>query len=307
MKAFPGINFIMGSNKLPSLEGYWSTDKCIGNERIQNVMTRTRFQSILQNLHFSNNNSDNKTDKSYKICPVIEHPNKVFAENLWNSPFQSVDEHMCKFLGRSSMKQYIKNKSFKWDFKYWYRCDSETGYIYHLELYQERKEKRELNLGSSVVLDFCQVLKDTYCHMFFDNFFNSPTLIQKLHDNGLCGFGTAHSGRINMSQMKKDKEMKQGGYQCKFCNHIACIKWYDKSVMLLGSHFEEITSISTVQRRLKGSSSKIPINCPNCMKLYKTWLDTSITFANFLGDKMAMYCMLPSREREKNICHVFIM
>ena len=47
MKAFPGINFIMGSNKLPSLEGYWSTDKCIGNERIQNVMTRTRFQSIL--------------------------------------------------------------------------------------------------------------------------------------------------------------------------------------------------------------------------------------------------------------------
>ena len=270
MKAFPGINFIMGSNKLPSLEGYWSTDKCIGNERIQNVMTRTRFQSILQNLHFSNNNSDNKTDKSYKICPVIKHPNKVFAENLWNSPFQSVDEHMCKFLGRSSMKQYIKNKSFKWDFKYWYRCDSETGYIYHLELYQERKEKRELNLGSSVVLDFCQVLKDTYCHMFFDNFFNSPTLIQKLHDNGLCGFGTAHSGRINMSQMKKDKEMKQGGYQCKFCNHIACIKWYDKSVMLLGSHFEEITSISTVQRRLKGSSSKIPINCPNCMKLYNS-------------------------------------
>ena len=33
------------------------------------------------------------------------------------------------------------------------------------------------------------------------------------------------------------------------------IKWYDnKSVMLLGSHLEEITSISTVQRRLKGSS-----------------------------------------------------
>ena len=137
MNAFPGINFIMGSNKLPSLEGYWSTDKCIGNERIQNVMTRTRFQSILQNLHFSNNNSDNKTDQSYKICPAIEHPNKVFAENLWNSPFQSVDEHMCKFLGRLSMKQYIKNKSFKWDFKYWYRCDSETGYIYLLELYQE--------------------------------------------------------------------------------------------------------------------------------------------------------------------------
>ena len=63
MKAFLGINFIMGINKLPSLEDYWSTDKCTGNEKIQNVMTRTRFQTILQNLHFSSNDNDDKTDK----------------------------------------------------------------------------------------------------------------------------------------------------------------------------------------------------------------------------------------------------
>ena len=37
----------------------------------------------------------------------------------------------------------------------WYRCDSLTGYIYQLEQYQGRKEKRELSLGSSVVLDLC--------------------------------------------------------------------------------------------------------------------------------------------------------
>ena len=43
MKAFLGINFIMDINKLPSLEDYLSTDKCIGNEKIQNVMTRARF------------------------------------------------------------------------------------------------------------------------------------------------------------------------------------------------------------------------------------------------------------------------
>ena len=76
-------------------------------------MIRTSFQSILQNLQFSNNNNDDKIDKSYKIHPVIEHLNKVFAETLSNSPFQSVDEHMCKFKGRSSMKQYIKNKLIK--------------------------------------------------------------------------------------------------------------------------------------------------------------------------------------------------
>ena len=146
---------------------------------------------------------------------------------------------MCKFKGRSSIKQYIKNHPIKWGFKCWYRCDRETIYVSQLELYQGWKEKREFNLGLSVVLDSCQFLKDTYCHVFFDNFFNSLTLIQKLHDNGLYGLGTARTNRINMLQMKKDKEMKRGDYQCKFYNHIACIKWYDnKPVMLLGSRLE---------------------------------------------------------------------
>ena len=70
-----------------------------------------------------------------------------------------------------------------------------------------------------------QVLKDTYWRVFFDNFFKGPTLIQKLHDNGLYGLCRAGSNRINMPQMKKDKEMKQGQYQCNFYNHMACIKW----------------------------------------------------------------------------------
>ena len=270
MKAFLGINFIMSINKLPSLEDYWSTDKSIGNEKIQNVFTRTRFQSILQNLHFSNNNNYNKTDKLYKIRPVIEHLNKVFAESLSNSPFQSVDEHMCKFKGRSSMKQYLKNKPIKWGFKYWYRCDSEAGHVYQLEFYQGWKEKKELNLGSIVVLDLPQVLEYTYCHVFFDNFFNSITLIQQLHDNGLYGLGIARFDTINILQMTKDKEMKRRDYQYKFYNHIACIKWYDnKSVMLLGSHGRNKFYID-MQRRLKGSSSKIPVNCPNGIKLYNS-------------------------------------
>ena len=187
MKAFLGINFIMGINRLPSFEDCWSTDKYIRNKKIKNFMTRARFQSILENLHSSNNDNDNKTDKSYNIHPVIKHLNKVFTKSLSNSPFQSVEEHICKFKGRSSIKQYIKNKPIMWGLKYWYRCDSETGYVYQLELYRERREKRELNLGSVVVRDLCQLLKDTYCLMFFDNFFSSPTLIQKLHNNGLYG------------------------------------------------------------------------------------------------------------------------
>ena len=75
MKVFLRIKFIMGINMLPSLEDYWSTGKCIRNKKIQNIMTRARFWLILQNLHFSNNDNDDKIDKSYKICHLIKHLN----------------------------------------------------------------------------------------------------------------------------------------------------------------------------------------------------------------------------------------
>ena len=39
------------------------------------------------------------------------------------------------------MKQYRKNKPIKLGFKPWYRCDSETGHVYQIELYQGLKEK----------------------------------------------------------------------------------------------------------------------------------------------------------------------
>ena len=40
-------------------------------------MTRNRFINILQILHFTNNQTADKSDKAYKICIVIDHLNKV--------------------------------------------------------------------------------------------------------------------------------------------------------------------------------------------------------------------------------------
>ena len=66
VKAFLGINYFMGINKLPSIASYWEVDQYIGNDGIKNVMTLQRFQDILQNLHFANNEDDDKSDKGKK-------------------------------------------------------------------------------------------------------------------------------------------------------------------------------------------------------------------------------------------------
>ena len=85
--------------------------------------------------------------------------------------------------------------------------------ILSIRIAPRAKGEKGTILDWSVVLDLWKVLKDTYCHVFFNNFFNSTTLIQKLHDNRLYGLGTACSNKINKPQMKKDKKMKRGDWK----------------------------------------------------------------------------------------------
>ena len=89
----------------------------------------TVFCEILQNLHFVDNRKDDKTDKVFKMGPVIEHLNSKLLEVLSNDSDQSIDKYMVKFKGRSEMKQYIKSKSIKCGFKFWFHCFSKSVYL----------------------------------------------------------------------------------------------------------------------------------------------------------------------------------
>ena len=124
LKAFLGINFVMTINKLAKIAEYWRVNNLIGNDGIQNTVIQNRFCEILQNLHFADNRKDDKTDKAFKMRPVIDYLNSKFSEVLSNDSEQSIDEHMVKFKGRSGMKQYIKSKPIKWGFKFWFCCSS---------------------------------------------------------------------------------------------------------------------------------------------------------------------------------------
>ena len=48
-----GIKYIMSIRKPPTVKSYWECGQFIGNEAIRNVMGRSRFEDILQNLHFA--------------------------------------------------------------------------------------------------------------------------------------------------------------------------------------------------------------------------------------------------------------
>lgn len=269
IRAFLGINYIMAINRLPTIEHYWSVDSFIGNAAIRDVMTRNRFKDILRNLHFSNNQTADLTDKANKVRQVMNHLNKAFAAAMSNSSRQSVDEHMVKFKGKSSMKQYIKSKPIKWGFKFWFRCDSKSGYLYEFDLYLGRKESTEYGLGESVVINLINSLKGTYCNLFFDNFFSSPLLVKTLFDNNIYSIGTVRANRKNMPKFIPDKAMKRGDCEFQSSHDVISCKWMDnKAVTLIGSCVEEIDTMGTVLRREKGASNKKTIPCPNIVKEY---------------------------------------
>ena len=78
IRKFLGINYIMSISKLPNLKYYWSVDSYFSNEGVRNAVTRNRFMKILQNIHFADNQTANKSEKAYKIRMVIRHLNKAF-------------------------------------------------------------------------------------------------------------------------------------------------------------------------------------------------------------------------------------
>ena len=58
MRAFVGMNILMGINKLPEYDMYWSSNSFLGNIGIQNIMTCNRFQKLCQYFHVSDHETE---------------------------------------------------------------------------------------------------------------------------------------------------------------------------------------------------------------------------------------------------------
>ena len=75
IKAFLGINIIMGIDQKPALTHYWSTDPYLGNQGIQSVMPRERFEALNRYLHLNDSEQmpgrdDPAYDPLYKISSI---------------------------------------------------------------------------------------------------------------------------------------------------------------------------------------------------------------------------------------------
>ena len=96
----------MGIVRLPKINDYLRND--LRYAQIAEKMSRNRFRLIHRTLHFFDNTTSDETklDRVWKLRPWIEKLNKNCSVIICEE-FQSVDEIMAPFKGRSILRMYL--------------------------------------------------------------------------------------------------------------------------------------------------------------------------------------------------------
>ena len=140
IKAFMGINIIMGIAKLPQVALYWSSDDYFGNQGIKKVMSKNRFEEIGSYLHFNDSSVEPARgtlgfDCLYKIRPIFNSILGNCQTKFKPTKNLSADEGMIGFRGRLSFRQYMPAKPTKYGIKVWMAADSSNGYVLNFDVY----------------------------------------------------------------------------------------------------------------------------------------------------------------------------
>ena len=93
MRKFLGLIILMGQVKKENIRNYWSTDPTISTPIFNHTMSRNRFDSIWQALHFSYNSQQVEHSGGYsKFDPCMN----IFFRNLGQYTAQNKNCHLMK-------------------------------------------------------------------------------------------------------------------------------------------------------------------------------------------------------------------
>ena len=85
-------------------------------------------------------------------------------------------------------------------------------------------------------------------------------MVERLFDKEIYCLGTVRSDRKNIAIMRKDKDMKRVNIDFQYANNVVAVKWFDnRAVTMVGTCLEECNKVSSVSRKIKGQSAKIPV------------------------------------------------
>jgi len=226
-------------------------------------------------------------DKLFKIRPLLNLLNELFATSFNPPRNLSVDEMMVAFKGRSSLKQYIANKPIKRGFRLWSLCSSD-GYVLNFDVYVGAVDvEQEDSLGSRVVLSLMKGFNQKGHVVFADRFFSSPALAEELLEYGTFFTGTLKKGRKGFPKTLEPVP-RRGDYSWRMKeNGLLAGIWKDsKDVPFISTSEPPVSNpMPTCRRRIKNQIATLPI--PPAIRTYnanKAGVD--------IADQRRSYCHL---------------
>ena len=250
---------------------------------IADHMARNRFQKLMSHVHFVNNlevNEEEKTDKLWRLRPWLDSLQNSLKK-LPQEEHSSVDEVMVPFKGRSSVKQYMRNKPHKWGFKLWGRAGA-SGTLYEFDVYQgasgQQSKPGQLSKTSEVVLSMTHNVPDGQnFKLFADNLFTSLNLVKRLKYRGSYYVGTVRMNRLKECQLSSEKEMKQAGRGAvdslvETKSGCVVVRWFDNRTVDLLSSYIGPESLTKVKRYDKRQKSMISVECPAVVIEYNKFM-----------------------------------
>ncbi|KAL1245631.1 PiggyBac transposable element-derived protein [Trichinella spiralis] len=128
----------------------------------------------------------------------------IFHEQL------SIDEGMVPYYGHHSCKMFIRSKPVRFGYKIW-TMSSANGYPYALKIYAGKDERKKSEpLGMKVIEEMISVLERPVKHeLYFNNFFASYDLLEKLSDKMIRATGTIRNSRTRKIPIMPVDEMER--------------------------------------------------------------------------------------------------
>lgn len=268
MLIFFGVSLIMCYNRVPYLATYWSKNESFGNAVIKKSISRDRYSILASKLYFAMPEKPADASKTYYIDHLINCLKFFFQRADEDSTFQSIDETMVKFKGRSSLKQYLPLKPIKRGIKLLSRCDSLTGYCYDLNVYAGKEvEQMEGTFGERVVTELCSTIQKSEVALTFNRFFTSVKLLDTILYPAV---GTLTKTRKSTLIFNKNLEK----YESKFIgnnNGTLCVQWRDTKIVCALSNCHRV--VETSVERMQKNGEKLQVRNPEIFEFYNMYMD----------------------------------
>ncbi|KAM4597687.1 piggyBac transposable element-derived protein 4-like [Polymixia lowei] len=247
MKAYVGLNILMGINQLPDSGMYWASDIFIGNAGFKKTMTARRFEKLTQYLQLCDRESEpvrgeRGYDGLFKIRPLLD----VVENTMWDAYMPNrcltIDKCAIAVKGRFSPTQYMPSKPLKKGLTVWMLCDSRSGYCHRARIYvgKPSEDVAAASQGYRVVTSLVRGLEGKYHHLFMDSYFTSVPLLQRLLRDGLYACGPTQPGRKGYPEVLRPRNVGKLSpgefYQCQRGNLVATVTRDVKVVSCLSTN-----------------------------------------------------------------------